>query len=45
MYIQEMNNSIEETSEQAIQQFPRFIYLQFFIDNQFFVVSFRQSSP
>ena len=25
MYIQEMNNSIEETSQQAIQQFPRFV--------------------
>ena len=26
MYIQEMNNSIEETSQQAIQQFPRFAH-------------------
>ena len=26
MYIQEMNNSIEETSQQTVQQFPRFVF-------------------
>jgi len=31
MYIQEMNNSIEETSQQVIQQFPRLIRTTIFI--------------